>query len=311
MTPNVSVIMPVYNAAGTVRAAVESVVRQNLADLELILIDDGSTDSTLAVLDSLCVPGMQVIRQGNAGASAARNRGIASARGQLIAFLDADDQWLPGKLQAQCQALMHAPRAHVAYGWVDFVDEEGRFVHRDRRANFDGRVYTQLLVHNFIASGSNILVKREALEHVGGYDESLRAVEDWELNTRLAAAFEFVHVPQVVTRYRKTDDSLSSNIGLMEKSFLAAQSKVFAAAPPEQRHKKAQCTASFYHYLVLRSLQTGDWRRNPSRTLRLLGVSWRAAPGGSLRVLKVLNPWGPMRYTWRRLVRRYRSQSRT
>lgn len=298
--PLVSVVMPAYNAARTVAAAIESVRAQAIDELELIVVDDGSTDATPTVLAGLSMPRLQVLRQPNAGPSAARNRAIDAARGRYLAFLDADDVWLPGKLQAQCQALADDARASVAYGWVDFVDDRGQFVHRDRRAALDGDVYAPLLQHNFIASGSNILVTRDALARAGGFDEALRGVEDWELNTRLASQFAFVHVPRVVTQYRKSDDSLSSDIALMEDAFLAARSKVFDAAPAQHRHLAGPCTASFYHYLAMRSVQTGEWRRAPGTTLRLLKKSWSAAPGGNWRVLKALNPLGPLRYASRR-----------
>jgi len=300
MSPLVSVVMPAFNAASTVSAAIDSVRFQGIDELELIVVDDGSTDATPAVLDALSMPRLQVLRQTNAGASAARNRGIAAARGRYLAFLDADDVWLAGKLQAQIEALAGQPGAQVAYGWVNFVDDDGRFVHRDRRPALDGDIYAALLQQNFIASGSNILVTRAALDHVGGFDESLRGVEDWELNTRLAARFEFVHVPRVVTHYRKTDDSLSSDVALMEQAFLVARAKVFDAAPPQHRHLAGVCTASFYHYLAMRFMQTGGWRRAPTKALRLLKTSWSAAPGGNRRVLKALNPLGPLRYAARR-----------
>src|SRR5512140_2808389 len=129
----VSVVMPAYNAERTVREAVDSVLSQTGAELELIAVDDGSTDGTLAVLSAIDDPRLVIVSGRNAGAAAARNRGIARARGGTVAFIDADDVWLAGKLAAQLAALSRSPAAAAAFCWVDHVDAVGRYVCPDRR----------------------------------------------------------------------------------------------------------------------------------------------------------------------------------
>lgn len=298
--PLVSVVMPVFNAQSTVEEAVASVLAQKNCQLELIVCDDGSTDGTARILSGLAGGGspgrtIVVVTQNNGGPSAARNHALGYAQGKYIACIDADDLWLPGKLGAQVQALENNPDAAVAYGWTDIVDARNAFVHRDQRSTVSGDVYNNLLAGNFIVSGSNTLIRKSALLEVGKFDESLGAVEDWELHVRLAARYPFINIPQVVTRYRKSRDSLSSDIALMESSYLAAAQKVFAAAPAGCAPLMRKSNAAFYRYLAMRTLQC---RAGPQRIvfmLRYVGKSLLNDPGSVLQVLRMLNPRGAIR----------------
>jgi glycosyl transferase family 2 len=184
------------------------------------------------------------------------------------------------------------------------VDQDLRFVHRDRRATYSGDVYAKLLRENFIVSGSNSMVRRSVLENVGGFDESLRAVEDWELHVRLAAASEFVNVPRVVVHYRKSENTLSSDTVLMQQSFLAARTKIFAVAPDEHRALQPKCTAAFYRYLATRSLQTTKARKKPMEAFCYMRTAVRNDALGSLRLFRLLNPMGPIRLAIRAIFRR-------
>lgn len=263
----VSCLMAAHNAAGTIGAAVESVLRQTRSDWELIVVDDGSTDGTGAVLAGIADARVMVLRQDRGGPSAARNRALAAARGEFVAPIDADDVWLPRKLELQVAVLEQTADAAVAYGWTDFVDEGLRPLHGDRRPVFAGLVLEELLRKNFVACGSNTLMRRAAVVEAGGFDETLQAAEDWELHTRLAARYAFVPVPEVVVLYRRSPQSLSSRFWLVEQHFLAANRKVFAAAPAEARGLEGQTKASFYRYLLIRTVHSrstaGRWRAVP------------------------------------------------
>ncbi len=262
--------MAAHNAAGTIGAAVESVMRQTLSDWELIVVDDGSTDGTGAVLAGIIDARVLVLRQERGGPSAARNRALAVARGEFVAPIDADDIWLPRKLELQVAAMERVADAAVAYGWTDFVDEDLRPLHGDGRAVFEGRVLEELLRKNFVACGSNTLMRRTAVMDLGGFDETLQAAEDWELHTRLAARYSFAVVPEVVVWYRRSPQSLSTRFWLVERNFLAANRKVFAAAPAEAQGLEGKTKASFYRYLLTRALHSrstaGRWRAVPRYT---------------------------------------------
>ena len=263
----ISCLMAAHNAAATITAAIESVLAQTHPGLELIVVDDGSTDATAALAAAIPDPRIAVLRQPRRGPSAARNLALSHARGVFVAAIDADDLWLPRKLELQLQALERNPAAAVAYGWTDFVDEHLRPLYPDERATVEGNVHEALLRLNFISCGSNTLIRRSALQSAGGFDESLQAAEDWELHTRLAARHPFVAVPEVVVLYRRSSHSLSSRFWLMERNFLAATRKIFAAAPPHSRPLEIQARASFYRYLLLRAAESkgtrGKWKAIP------------------------------------------------
>lgn len=259
--------MAAHNAAATIAASVESVLKQTFRDLELIVVDDGSTDETAQVLAGIADRRVVVLQQSQLGPSAARNQAIRRSCGAYVAVIDADDIWLPRKLEQQLRAMERCADAAVAYGWTDFVDEELKPRHPDQRATFENDVLEDLLRQNFIACGSNTLMRRSALDAVGCFDEALFAAEDWELHARLAARYPFVVVPQVLVLYRQSPSSVTSQFVLMEQSFLAACRKLFDAAPARLRVVERQQRASFYRYLTMRTVESestrGKWRAVP------------------------------------------------
>ncbi|PPS43390.1 glycosyltransferase [Chroococcidiopsis sp. TS-821] len=248
--PKVTVIVPAYNAERTIVAAIASVQQQSFGDWELIVIDDGSCDRTVELLSRVQEPRMQVYRYANAGVSVARNRGIARAQGEYIAFLDADDLWRQDKLECQVAALEQHANAAVAYSWTCVMNESATMIHPASPVWYEGNVYSQLLVRNFLLCGSNPLVRRHALERVGGFDATLTHGEDWELFVRLAKLVEFVVVPAAQVFYRQSPTSASAQVALMETRLLAVIDSVFAAAPPHLQSLKNQNLAHLYQYLT-------------------------------------------------------------
>ena len=256
--PAVSVLMSVHNGAPWVREAVTSVLTQTLADLELIVIDDGSTDDTVAVLGSVSDPRLRVFSYDNGGLATARTRGTARASGALLSFVDADDQWTPDKLEAQIAALEARPGAGAAYSWTRFVDAAGRDLRLQEPVRFEGDVYRPLLVQNFLCSGSNILLRREAMDAVGTFDPAALQMEDWEYFVRVAARFPFALVPRYQILYRYWPSSLSWARADRQEAWEASGrrtiDRVFAAAPPDCQPLKRRRLGTFYFRLGQRSL---------------------------------------------------------
>ncbi|HYL81892.1 MAG TPA: glycosyltransferase, partial [Candidatus Acidoferrum sp.] len=191
--PLVSVIIPTYNSAGFVVEAVRSVLAQTHSPVEIIVVDDGSTDATAESLRPYAER-IRYLYQQNRGVAAARNAGIAVARGDLLAFLDADDMWVPDKLERQLACLDRRPQVGVTHADARhcYVDSGRQCARPPLARQFDGNCYTDLFFGNRIVT-SSVMVKRHCLEAVGGFDETIRAasVEDYDLWLRLARRYEF------------------------------------------------------------------------------------------------------------------------
>ncbi len=251
--PLISVIIPVYNGARTIRETISSVLAQSFEDLEIIVINDGSTDNTAEILANLPNPKIKVYSFPNAGPSASRNRGFRLSAGNYIAYLDADDLWAKDKLKKQFQALQQHPAAGVAYCWTHHIDESGQFVRPGGKHQAEGNVMGHLLLNNILEHGSNPLIRRQAVAEVGGFDETLRTAEDWDFYIRLAARYEFVVVKKPLIYYRQSPYSCSANVARTEKDALAVLERVFKEAPPSLRHLKIQSQANTYAYLIFKA----------------------------------------------------------
>lgn len=282
---SVSVVVPACNAERTIGEAVESVLHQADVPFELIVVDDGSTDRTLEIVSSLADPRLLVLSGPNRGVSAARNRGIARARGEIVAFLDADDAWLPGTLRAQIEAFRRMPAADAVYCWVDHVDVDGRYICPDRRVTAEGDVHRLMLVHNFIHTVSAVAIRKSILDEIGGFDESLPVLEDWDLYLRLAARARFACVRQALVRYRRSPGSLTSRLLELEATYRRVSERAFASAPAALAHLKARNLALFYEYLTTKATQADPSRASGGLALRFFASAVRHRP------LNVVSLW--------------------
>ncbi len=259
--PLISVIVPAYNAAATLRATLASVLNQTHSHLELWVIDDGSTDGTAERVEKLRREWqddrLQVARFENGGQAVARNRGLDLSRGNYVSFLDADDTWTRTKLADQLAALQANPRAAVAYSWTDYVDDDGNKLHRGSYVALSGAVLGALVVVNFLENGSNPLVRREAIAQVGNFIPELVPSEDWDLWLRLAEQFDFVAVPKVQILYRVSPTSQSANVRRLERSCVACLNRAFARNRDGwngQNHRR-QSYGNLYKYLLYKALE--------------------------------------------------------
>jgi glycosyltransferase involved in cell wall biosynthesis len=199
-TPPVSVIIPTYNRGWILHEALESVLAQDYPDFELIVVDDGSTDRTPAVLQRYGNR-LRVLAQKNRGVSAARNRGIAAAKANLIAFLDSDDLWLPGKLKAQVDFFQHHPGALICQTEEIWIRNGVRVNPAKRHRKPSGMIFEASL-HLCLVSPSAVMVRRRLFEQVGIFDESLPACEDYDLWLRVGCRYpiHLIETPLVVKR---------------------------------------------------------------------------------------------------------------
>jgi glycosyltransferase involved in cell wall biosynthesis len=215
--PRVSVVIPAYNRAATIQAAVQSVLDQSFTEFELIVVDDGSTDNTLDILDTIEHPKLRVLREKtNSGAGAARNRGIAAARAPWVAFQDSDDLWHREKLERQMarleeeEAKANTPPIAVYCG-MEIEETDGfRYVPRRDLAHREGDVLPELVSHSFIST-QTLIVRRDILAAIRGFDENLRALEDWELMLRVAQRGPVALVDEPLVYQRFSDNSITND----------------------------------------------------------------------------------------------------
>ena len=208
--PLVSVIIPTYNRAVWLREALESVFAQTWSDFEVIVVDDGSTDSSEQVV---CDFGDRVsyIRQENGGAATARNRGVEAARGKWIAFLDSDDLWLPHKLDRCMDRIRRESETVFLFHPMVEIDENGAVVRGRSKRPAEGRVLDRLFAHCFVHTPT-VVVRRDVLDEAGGFDPALEVCEDYSLWLRISAKHPFALVTEPLAQRRLHKDRLSKSV---------------------------------------------------------------------------------------------------
>ncbi|GAB4458411.1 MAG: hypothetical protein Kow0070_12010 [Anaerolineales bacterium] len=228
--PLVSVIIPNYNHARFLGGAIRSVLEQTYRPVEVIVVDDGSTDNSGEVAAAF---GDQIryIYQTNAGLSAARNTGLRAAKGELIGVLDADDMYEPNFLETLVTALQADPQADGVYCGYQFVDEANNPLPQiENRPVSPADLYPALLDGNFFVPES-VFLRRRVYDAVGFFDESLRACEDWDVWLRAAKQFRLIHSPHILTRHRVLAGSMSTDPLRMLTARLAVLKKHVGAEP--------------------------------------------------------------------------------
>lgn len=210
MTPAVSVAIAAYNYDRYLSGALESALRQTLRDIEVVVVDDGSTDRTPAVVRPFLLdPRVRYVRTEHRGVSVAKNLAVRTGTAPLVAFLDADDVWLPQKLERQLPLLERDPGVGVAYTRRYEIDPEGRRRPFRRPPFHRGRVAEPLFRGNFICFSSAV-IRRDAFERAGGFDESLPMAVDYDLWLRVALTHRFDYVEEPLVLYRRGHANISS-----------------------------------------------------------------------------------------------------
>jgi glycosyltransferase involved in cell wall biosynthesis len=224
--PLVSVVIPAYNAAWCICRAVDSVLAQDFSDFELIVVDDGSQDDIVTILAGYG-DAVRVISKPNGGLSSARNAGISAAKGEYVAFLDADDWWMPAKMARQV-ALMNARPDLLFCSTASAVQTPAGERLADWRCGVESVSTLESIfsVNAHVAgSGSAVMAKREAFSRAGGFDESLRSLEDIDMWMRLATLGGFACIDEVLVCIEKSAASMSGNLTVMRSSAIHVMRK--------------------------------------------------------------------------------------
>ena len=272
--PVMSVVIPAYNNASTLAEAIASVRSQSRPCYEIIVVDDGSTDTTCKVADDLAGAELRLIRQHHGGPGAARNTGINAARGEWIALLDADDLWLPGKLEVQLAALRRSPEARFSFaGQVVRRPDGSERAHEcplPRKS-----LFIDLLKGNRLPT-STALIRRDCFADAGLFDTSLRTGEDWDMWLRLAALFSGVLVSQPLEIYRASADCNKYSVELLERCKNRVLERLFtdsriAALHPELAGLRRRVYAWHHAVLAKSYFRYGRFYRSSRRALTAIG----------------------------------------
>ncbi len=201
--PKVSVIISTYERPAYLKQAVESVYAQTFQDFEIIVVDDGSAQETVALYELGDRARLIRHERSRCGCAATKNTGARAARGQYLAFLDDDDLWLPHKLQSQVDILDRQPEVGLVYGHFILVDQDLQpLKDQPKPKAVRGSCLTRLIHGNFIKSPSVVMMRREVIEKCGGFREDMCGAEDWEMWTRAAACCQFQSDPDPLILYR-------------------------------------------------------------------------------------------------------------
>lgn len=287
--PLVSVVLPTYNRRKLVTRAVQSVLEQSYRNLELIVVDDGSSDATGEALEYFTGdPRFHYLYQSNKGQSAARNRAIDRSCGEYIAFLDSDNYWLPEKLERQLEFLGRHDGFEILYSEIIPVEESGARMAKRSIPRFSGRILEQLLVSNCVTNNT-ALVKRSCFEEMGKFDEGLRYCEDYDLWLRFATRYRFLYHPCDVACYCYEGERLSS----AEEKVIAANklilSRFFESYPGQVGAGRRRRAWSSLHKWEIESRWSSGLKPTGLELVRLLGLnpldaqSWRMVARRVLR----------------------------
>ncbi|MDD3013674.1 MAG: glycosyltransferase [Candidatus Gastranaerophilales bacterium] len=284
----VSVVIPTYNSEKYLTNTINSVLNQTYQNFEIIIIDDGSIDKTKELVEKINNPKIRYFYQNNAGASAARNNGINHANGELIAFLDADDEWMPVKLAKQVDILKRNDSIGMTFCSLEMIYEAIDFGYIRKYRNYKDhkdlfkRLLTQMLDN--IISPSTVLLKKSLLDQVGYFNPKIKTAEDRDLWLRLGLITEFFLLNEVLVKCIKPANSLTSTINLKtsHKSYLITLKNFFNSPDlPEYLYKlKNKAYSSLYIELGIIALSRDKTNFNSELVWQYVFKSFKKDPLG-------------------------------
>lgn len=241
MNHRVSVIIPAYNQARFVSEAIESALAQTYSSYEVIVVNDGSTDNTAEILAAFAAdPRVRIVHRSNGGVASARNAGAAMASGTLLAFLDADDIWLPQKLEMQVARFVQNPSLGLVHCGVTEIDDTGAAL-RERTDGLEGNVALDLVLFErpvILGGGSGAMIPSNVFTEIGRFDERMSTSADWDLFFRIASRYRVGFVPETLLRYRIHGANMHGNIRAMRHDMLLGFDKAFATRGPELQRRR-------------------------------------------------------------------------
>lgn len=272
MNPTVSVIIPNYNYGRFLREAIESVLAQTYPCREIIVVDDGSTDNSLEILAAYEKDKVKVIRQKNCGVGAARNAGVKASSGDLVAFLDADDIWLPEKLEKQVSIFQSDPEIGLVSCGMQEFDMQGNIINYQKSQVGWLSASVVAFETELIVSGSAVIIRRNVFNKISGFDEreELHPSEDLEFFFRVSRICKIGFAQDVLVRYRNHGNNGHLKLPRFERAMLLVYEKVFQTNDKEVLKFKRKSYGNLYKVLAgshFRAGQYGNFLKNAAKSL--------------------------------------------
>ena len=269
---SVSIIIPMFNAERYIASTLESALTQTYKNLEILIVDDGSTDRSVEICQQFKDERIKIIRQQNRGGSGARNTGIRNAKGEYLAFLDADDMWLPQKIEKHISHLESSPTIGVSFSYSRFIDESGTPLGLYQFSKVKDITPLDLLCRTPIGNGSAAFFRREVFEDiefqtkVGSvvenhyFDEQFRGSQDVECWMRMAlkTSWKMEGIPEVLTLYRVNSEGMSANLSQKVEAWKQLIRKVYTYAPEEMAEWEKPALAYHFRHLARRAVTLRD-----------------------------------------------------
>lgn len=286
--PLVSVVIPNYNYGRYLGQGIESVLAQSYPNVEVLVVDDGSTDDSAAVARGYG-DRIRWIRQARQGVAAARNRGVQESRGELVAFLDADDVWMPHKLERQVARWLASPALGLIHCGARRIDASGRTL-EVQQDGMEGWIAREMLLFRrctIVCAGSTVLIPRRVFDVAGGFDPQLSTSADWDLCYRIGVRQPtgFVREPLVAVRMHQTN--MHDNVRVMEHDMLLAYGKAFRDADLSVRRLRRRSYGNLHMVLGGSFVRAGQWRDASRHILKSLWLT----PENSLRLIAFPLRW--------------------
>jgi glycosyltransferase involved in cell wall biosynthesis len=260
--PILSVIIPAFNVESFIAAAIRSVQQQTFRDLEIIVINDGSTDSTRQVLDSFVDdPRVLIIHQDNLGTSGCRNSGLRVARGEYIGFLDGDDLWMPEHARKHVEVLSGNRGVDMTGSWWRVIYENGLDTGRCGKPKKKRIEIEDLIRENILSGTSNVVIKREAIDKAGWFDPALKATVDFDLFIRIAQLrpSNIYCIPEILTEYRLRQGQITKDWRRMASNWELVIEKVRSKCPQTVCKVENEARARFLRFLAYLAYEAGDF----------------------------------------------------
>ncbi|KIN60372.1 Glucosyltransferase [Sulfitobacter noctilucae] len=287
--PLVSIVVPAFNVAKTLPETLDALLAQTFTDYEIIVVDDGSTDTTAAVLEKYAdIPGFNVIRQRNRGLAGARNTGIAAARGLYIGFCDADDLWLPEKLERHVAHLRAATNVGISYSGSALIDETGASLGMAQTPRLKNITPAHIFKRNPIGNGSAPVIRKAVFAAIAHrpaseqtrdwyFDETFRQSEDIECWLRIALTTEwtFEGIEGELTQYRVNAGGLSAATDLQLAAWERMVAKLSLIAPEFFARTAKTARAYQLRYLARRAISDKDTGRAVDLLAQSFAQSWK------------------------------------